>query len=313
MRNKVAGRPPKSLTRKLTDRGGLMLHPNDSNNIFELYHNNPEMFKAIAEGSKRIDDKIKIAIEPEGMKMIFENKNESCDAIVEIDGRRLVGYYCKEPLYYICDSTTLISKINQKKRGFEFIKFFIKDTRRIELQISFIKGANINQIDTIDTTSLQLDIIEPFDYKKYSDYNDYLNYPLSFIQKWSTFKETINGWKKETSKDITFTKDIENSFTMSFRDGTNKNERLFANENEISLKFNSDRIVAIRISILSLLCISLSNDIADTLHFYLPHSNEDKKIILFANIDEAYVTKKETIPNSASTTIKYFLPKNKIK
>lgn len=311
---KAAGRPPKCLLRKVEDRHGIADNAIDKNNVFELYHNNPEMFKAISEGCNHINGRIIWHMESTGIKILVKNENEQCDAIIDIDGSKMVRYYCGEPIIFTCDTKDFIKQIKKKKKDYEFIKFSIKSIRRIDLSVCFIKGKDIKDFHMIDSNVCPIEILStPVEYDQYDImYADTVNYPLSFTLNWNDFKDIINTWKGETCKDISFIKDIENPFAISFKDGSNRGEILFVNENEIELKFTSENIIVAKISILSLLCVSLSNDISKKITFFIPQNSDDKKVVLLAEVDKAYLTKKEAIENSASTIVKFFIPKSKI-
>ncbi len=305
-----AGRPPKCIIRKVDDRKGILPEPFDANNIFEMTHNNPNMFKSVFEGSKKVDDVMKCIFTPAGVKFIFENKANFCNELIEIDGSRLVGYYCDKVYYYTCITTTLNTLIGLKKCDFEHIRFYINKNNLYNMYLCFLMGYKPDgSADIEESYDISLDRCEQIDYQPYVDRFAMIpEYPLSFTYKWAFFKESVNSWKKLEPKNIVFSKDSESPFNATFQEGTNHAQRI-NKEEIIKLRYTSDQIVAVQISLSSLLCIAPFSDIATHITVYLSNDMAHESI-MYAELDEAYITKKEKIPNTATTTIKYFIPKN---
>ena len=310
-KTKTAGRPPKCMIRKIEDRQGILKAPFNKDNIFELTHNNPNMFKHIFEGSKKVSDVVKFIFSPEGVKMLFVNSSNLCTELVEIDGTRLVGYYCDRTYYYTCVTTTLNIVVGLKKCNFEYIRLFINKNNQFIMYLCFLQGYKSDgTADIEESWDVQLERCAAVDVAPLlAKYEVALTYPLIFTYKWSMLKDSVNSWKKLVAKNIIFSKDHDTPFTASFQEDEIKHVTRINRENIIDLQFKSDFIVAVQIDLKSLLCMAPSNDISDYITMYLsPDMNQDT--IMFAKVDEAYENKKDAVPNTATTTVKYFIPKS---
>lgn len=296
---KPAGRPPKALQRKKEERKGILTTPINSSAIFELSHDNPDMFKAIFDACKKISECIHFIISPEGMKIYCKSRAQGCFSLIEIFGEKVVGYYCKEVKYFKCVCKTALSILKSKKKGQEKIRFSIASSDIYTMKITMTTNDQINE-----SSSLQLDPDEFFDLSYYDKlYEMKTEYPLSFSLKWAYFKELLNNWDIFKPKAIFFEKDPENYLLIKILEEIGC-EAEFENSDSIDLKFNSDELVSIGVPTLHISAVSPSVSLSKKITFYI---SEHSDLILTAKIDEIYSTRDLTIENTESATVKFFI------
>lgn len=300
IRKKSAGRPPKALSRKLDQRKGILSQPINPNSIYELTHDNPDMFKSLFEASRKVNDTIKIIVTPEGTNLIFESKNGGCFAITEIYGAKVIGYYCAEKKVYSCMADNIIKILKNKKKNHEKITFAIYNNDPYYMNVILSSATKIDEnykVPIDKTTDINL-----------SNYDkSYLQYPLNFTLEWSYFKETMNSWKNFTNSGIIFEKD-EGPLKISFSDGINTCDIVFGDDNNIKMNYDSDSLIAISVPITNLLNCSPCDSISNFITF---HIKEKNLLVLTAKVDEVYEDKKTTYPNSESALIRYYLTLSK--
>lgn len=293
---KSAGRPPKSLLRKIEERKGILPQPLNPKAVFELTHDNPDMFKSLFDASKKINDTIKFIISPVDFKLIFESKNGGCYAITEIYGSRVIGFFCSVNKTYSCLSDKIIKILKTKKKQHNKITFTILESDLYSLNITFT-GAGIDE-RWRETLDLHPDIdLEFYNNVKYQEF------PLTFTLEWSYFKEIMNSWKNFTNGGVIFSKD-DGPLRISFAEGLNTSDVVFNDEKNINMIFNSESLIAVSVPIINLLNCSSSDTISQYINF---HISEDNMFVLTAKIDESFKEKKITIPNSESAIIKFYL------
>jgi hypothetical protein len=296
---KPAGRPPKALQRKKEERKGILTTPINPIALFELSHDNPDMFKAIFDACKKVSETVHFVISPEGMKIYCKSRAQGCFSLIEIFGAKVVGYYCKETMYYKCVCKTALSILKSKKKGQEKIRFSILNGELYTMKITMTTNDQINE-----TSSLQLDNDEFFDLSYYNNLNTLKSeYPLSFSLKWSYFKELLNNWDIFKPKVIYFEKDPESNLLIKILEEIGC-EAEFENSDSIDLKFNSDELVTIGVPTLHISAVSPSVSLSKKITF---HIKENSDLILTAKIDEIYSTRDLTIEDTESATVKFFI------
>jgi hypothetical protein len=296
---KPAGRPPKALQRKKEERKGILTTPSNPSLIFELVHDNPDMFKAIFDACKKISETLHFVISPEGMKLFCKSKTQGCFSLIEIFGEKVVGYYCKEVRYYKCLCKSALSILKSKKKGQEKIKFTILNSKSSIMKITMTTNDQINE-----SSALQLDTDEYFDLSYYEKIYEIRNeYPLIFSLKWAYFKELLNNWDIYKPKAIFFEKDAESNLLIKILEEITC-EAEFENSESIELLFNSEDLISVGIPTLHISAVSPSVSLSKKLTFYISEQNE---MILSAKIDEIYSTRDTTIEDTESATVKFFI------
>ena len=175
-----AGRPPKNLIRKLENRKGISQKPMNGQNVFELCHDNPDIFKSLFESCKRIKDKVEFVVHPKGVRFYFETESKNTVGIADLLGERVVGYYCEVNSSYYCAADSLI-KILKLKKDSEKIIFSIARNSPYSLNITFLFEHGCSECWTIG-----LDPFEPADFTQYESYYSAIdNYPLNLTMPWS--------------------------------------------------------------------------------------------------------------------------------
>ena len=259
---KSAGRPPKSLSRKFENRKGIINEPNITSAIFELTHDNPDMFCHIFDAYKRVNEKIYFTFSPEGVKIKSESKNNSCIIITDIYGSRVISYYCQKKISYYCLVKDLILILKAKKKNHNKIIFYINSDDYYTLYITLISKNGIKE-----TCKAILDKYEDIE----EEIVNFKDYSLNFTLEWSYFKEIINSWKSVINADVIFTKMSDESLKISFHDAQRDYEIDFGDDKTTNLYFNSEKnnFIAVSIPIMTLLDCSPSDSLSTHLTFYL--------------------------------------------
>ena len=134
----LAGRPPKTLIRKLENRRGIYEKPEKEHNVFELSHDNPDVFKSLFECGKRIvKGNIMMRIMRDKMQFVFSDNKKRCTAITEIYGSKLVKYYSRIDKAYTCQPDKIIKILKLKKKSHNKIIFAISEYNQYTLNIIF--------------------------------------------------------------------------------------------------------------------------------------------------------------------------------
>ncbi len=300
---KQAGRPPKALKRKIEERKGFLKKPFLSNAIFELLHDNPDMFKSIFDACKKVNDTVNFIINNQGMIIYFETKTRGCFAMINIFGNKVVGYFCENPIYISCDCDKVLKILKSKKKDQEKIKWAILNNDLRSMKIILLSSDGMNE-----TWSFPIETTENKDLKYYTDLYDKIEeYPLKFTIKWAKFKGLIDNWKSFTTKDILFEKDSESPLYIKFEENQITDCAHFDNEANIDLHFNSKELVSINVPILHLTPIASADSLSGLLTF---HIKEGSELILTAKIDEIFSEKKKPVIGTESAIIKYFIQMN---
>ena len=295
----AAGRPPKYLASKQEERLGIQKTASKPEYIFELTHNNTDIFKSMFEAGKQIHKTANLLISPQGLKMVFNAQTGGCLAIIEIFGHRVVSYFADKNYSYQCSVDQILKILKAKKKNHEKISFIIDKNEIYKLKIKMSMGTKITE-----NWNVPLDTIENFDLTEYDNlYKNISEYPLKFKLQWSYFKEVINSWKTFTSGDIYFTKD-KGPLKLSFKDAQNESEIIVEDNEFIDLVYSTDEFLAISIPIINLMNCSPNDALANDIYFNIA---EKKKMLLFAKLDECYKEKKKPIPDTESANIKFFL------
>lgn len=297
--NKQAGRPPKALKRRIGERKGVLDGPLNSSSVFELSHDNPDMFKAIFDACKKVSEDAHFIVSPDGVQIYCETKTQGCFALIEIFGAKVVGYYCREVRYFQCKCKTALSILKSKKKGQEKIRLSIPNSDLYTMKITMTTNDKINE-----SSSLTLDFDEPKDISYYhSLYARVSEYPLHFTLKWAYFKELINNWDTFKPSAIFFEKDHETNLIIGIKEDVGC-EAEFENPESIDLVFNHPDLISVGIPIVPISSVSPSVSLSKKLTF---HVAENSELILSAKIDELYSTRDSPIVDTESATVKFFI------
>lgn len=294
---KSAGRPPKVLNRKKEERKGFLKE--SQGNIFELIHNNPDMFQYILEASRKSgNERTFMSIYKSNLVFYFESNGGNMFAVVDIMGERMVGYYGLER-HYSCLNSEIIGFIKKRKKGFEKITLIISEDKPYDLKIilSPKDESNIYQ----EWYSTLLDGRE-YDISKYNKiYSSRIDYPLAFKMEWSSFKEYTNGWKEYTTGPIAFEKDNNTPLRIGMID--QRKGDIVLSGSEFNIRYKGQGLFASPVPIMLLHTIAASDSLSPYLEFFV---TEKEGVIFVGKIDELAQEKKMPIENTESATIKYF-------
>jgi len=214
----------------------------------------------------------------------------------------MVHYFCNANQSYICRVDDLIKILKIKKKSDKII-FSISANQPYHLNLLFLFGTDCKEKWTI-----VLDPISPNNNLEELEnlFSNVDKFPLSFKTDWSRLKDSANTWKQfTTTGDVIFEKDANTNLKIYFNEGQINCEFDYVNEEKFNVNYAYKDFFAISVPILNLIPVSSSSDLAKNLIIYL---KEETTAIMYAKLDESFKTKKESIPNTETIVIKFFVP-----
>lgn len=300
MSKKSAGRPPKNLKRKEENRKGIQTAPVEEENIFELIHDNSDIYKSIFDTFNRNGTYVFMKIHKLGIQF-YSSKPQHLDIVVDIYGSRVVSYYSAQDLFYKIKCVQAVQLFKIMKKKCNSIKMYINKHNLNSLKISFCTS------DILETKNLDIDVITNFDINIY--YSTDLNpdiVPLSFTMDWSYCKDTISRWKQFVEKNFLIQKSQSDTLRLKPPDNETDSGISIPDEPKFNVKLN-DVFVAVSVPILALYNAS-ATVLAPKLNFFI---SEQNYFIIRSNLDEIFLEKDTPKKDTESAVIKYFLELSK--
>jgi hypothetical protein len=299
MNKKSAGRPPKNLNRKIENREGIKNTPTNPDYIFELLHDNPDLYKNIFESINRTSTLIYVKIHESGMQL-YATKPQFLDVVCDIKGDKVVRYFCEKPLFYKMNCLSIVQIFKILKKKCNNISFHINRDNLSNMKITLTTG-NLSEIK-----ALQLDPMEDFEINKYNS-SICNEVSLTFTIDWGLFKDTISRWKQFASMNILFEKDANSPLRIKPNSHDDESTIQFHNDEHFFKLILNTEFVAVSVPVLALYNVS-ATILSDELNFFI---EENEFFIIHSKLDEIYCKKNDPIEGSESATIKYFVELSK--
>lgn len=252
-------------------RNGIVKAPHSAKNLMELEYDAPNMFKNIYNSFKNFGAR-EVIVQFLPDKIIYNAVIADANTLfIEIYGDKLNHYYCKKPLIYLQEFSTIIDIFKAKRKSQDLLKFVI--TERKSQTLELILHRTKERTDSCWTTKLNY-----CEDNTFANIRNKLNlidtYPLSFVIASSLFKEEVSSWKTFIKDDVRLEKDVDEPLQFAFEGHTYESAvTIFRDSSGIDLKYTGDGIFSISIKHANLLALATSQ-VGKCLHIFADEKND---------------------------------------
>lgn len=304
---KKPGRPKKQVHKKPIEKLGIVNEPSNIKtadprkiNIFEIFYDNPMMFKKIFNLFKSMSSEfIRFRIEKEEFKMFSFDHDKHNQIYIRIFGSRMNRYYFSKVLEFGISSNNIQKILQTLNKDCSKICWYTNQQyERSKIHISLFN----DEMCELSVYSVDLNQIDDYDWDVEREIKLEKDYPLSFDLPFKYFKKKINDFKS-LGDIMKIEKHGEKNLNINtFSDNKGCQNTFFHNSEKIHLhsEVKPDEIFSTSVFIEHLIPLS-SSLISDFIHIAVCIN---QKIIFTAYLDQDERPNKDKILGTEKCEIK---------